>query len=1380
MPRLLKHLVAILFVLIVAGCGGGGCSGCSGCGMTPLPGGFPADNRIENAGSVRLTDSGIKFLQDNVGTLAKTLLASGNGGVLTFNVPETSGSQKILGFINFKYTVCPGGADPNANPPKCVAEIDVGNAPLTVKTQGPHDIVISGKLPIRLRDLPISTSLSDIDVTLTGNQACPGDNADYVQMPVNVDISIEIDTDPSHSRYGYSKVKVVKLDIDQDTLNGSIKICGGILADVIDFLKGLVIGQVTGPLISTLQSQIDSQLCMKANANVDPPCPTGTSDVNGVCRYGNDDKAECASIMLGTDGHIDLGKLLAKISPGTTGGLDILFAAGGQTPSTNNPGITWGDLDPANGGATLGMYGGAQPMPISGCVRLSDVKLPAGIPIPAELYGNTVTDWPANIDGPHVGIAVSERFADYALNGLYNSGLLCIGVTSEVSSFLNSGTFGLLASSLKDLGIQREAQQVAIVIRPGQPPHVKFGNGTDPDKDPLIRVTLKQASLDFYMFSLDRFIRFMTATFDLDVPVNLDVTPSGLAPVIGKLGVDNGKVTNSELLKEDPALIAGALGSIIKGQVGQAIGGGIKPIDLSASLKSLGLTLTIPPSVKGKGSPGLRKLSQDSDNFLGIFATLGLAQAPYVHPPTKTFVEVRSKEIDPKGLRLVTMTPENVPAVRLHLGSTLDDGSREVEWQWKLDEGLYGPWTSDRDVVLRDDWLRVQGRHKLSVRSRAVGDTMSMDEAGTAVELTIDAEPPKVEIGDVADGKVAVRAHDHVAGDKTELRWRLDGGRWSAWQAASATIEVGNAARLSVEARDEDGNVGSTEQALIRGRAPLDAASSSGCGCTVVGQDETPPSRLALVALAVLGAALRVAKRRRAKTIAERALTGAAVAAIAGSFAGCNCGNTVETTPDDTGAGGQAPDAGKLCTTDNSCEQLNPGLVGSYSSVATAPDGSVWVAGYMEADWSDGNTYQWGDLVVGKYANGKVEWVPVDGVPNDDVDTSQYDPKGFRGGQTSPGDDVGLWTSIAIGSGGNPLVAYYDRTNKQLKLAVFDGAKWSVQKVEGQQGSDIGRYAKLVIAGGTPTIAYLVMEPGEKGAVTTKVRVATAGAAVPTEGGWSFEDAVVDKASPCRAQFCSSGTACVVDTRVCTKQLDDKACGAACGTGEACVDQGGGKGACSKVYDKSRIDSYPDAVGDYIAAAAMPSGGIGIAYYDRVHGNLGIARKASGKWTSIIVDGQKADGTDTGDVGVGASLFIDDKGDWHLSYVDGYSEALKYLKVKQGTQVGTPEVADDGLNLGGQKFPDGQHLVGDDSHVFVTPSGEVHISYQDATAGTLHHAVGSAAGDKHNWTVKAVAQEGKFAGAFSSVVQVNGQLQLMNWWRTGGSSVKGDVAFVAP
>ncbi|APR77126.1 Hypothetical protein A7982_02473 [Minicystis rosea] len=155
---LLRHLVAIMAVLIIAGCSGGGCGGggCSSCGgVTALPNGFEPNKRIENAGSVRLTKSGLGFLQSNLGPLAQKLLGgSGNAGVLTFNVPSTSGSTSGI-----EYSVCPGGADPNANPPKCVAEINLATSNLQIQPYADpnhkFNLRITGTLPLRLQNLPL-------------------------------------------------------------------------------------------------------------------------------------------------------------------------------------------------------------------------------------------------------------------------------------------------------------------------------------------------------------------------------------------------------------------------------------------------------------------------------------------------------------------------------------------------------------------------------------------------------------------------------------------------------------------------------------------------------------------------------------------------------------------------------------------------------------------------------------------------------------------------------------------------------------------------------------------------------------------------------------------------------------------------------------------------------------------------------------------------------------------------------------------------------------------------------------------------------------------------------------------------------------------------
>lgn len=861
MPRFFKHLIGIMLVILIAGCAGGGCSsGCSGCGMTPVPGGFQPTDRIENAGSVRLTDSGVTFLEQNLAPLAKQLLGSsgGNGGIIKFPIPE---SEISLGITTG--TVCPGGADENANPPKCVAEIDIGNAQLNIDTSTPHNIKITGPLPIRLANLPINLGfLGNTTAKLTSNGCSTP--SQYADIDLDVDLSIEIDTDPTHARVGYSRVKVIKLDVNQQQMQDSLSFCGGAIGSILNALKGAIFGTLYDGLIGTLGDTLTQQLCQQADPMASPTCPSGTTDVEGVCRYGTDANAECVPILLGTEGRLDLSGALASISPGTTGGLDILFAVGGEGKRPDNSGFAWGDLNPIANGATMGLYGGGEPAPLSGCVKFSDMAIPTGIPIPLELEENTVSNWPAGLAGPHIGIGVAERYANYALNSVYNSGFLCLGISTETVPQLSSGTLSLLASSLKDLGLQREGQQVALVIRPGKPPTATFGNGTDINTDPSLRVLLPQANFDFYIWSTDRFIRFMTATFDLDVPINLAVTPDGLLPVLDKIGVKNGVVTNSELLREDPAVIASSLQGLLGGLAGQFLGG-ISPIDISGALASTGLTLTIPESVEGQGSPGLRKLTRDNDNYLGIFATLGVAGASPL-APNQTTVSLVGKDVDPAGVRLATIVENNAPAVKIQMSSPLDNGVNQVEYSYRVDKGAWKPFRSERAVTVRDEWLRLQGKHTISARSRVKGHPESMDVKPAEIDVVIDVEAPVITIGETEAALAPVFVEDKVSGGtEPHVRYRLDDGAWSDWKLASEikSVDVGEAAELTVEAKDDEGNVATASQALIRGRA---IATGAGCGCTVVGEDSSTNNAAWFLALGVAGAALRMARRRSDKS----------------------------------------------------------------------------------------------------------------------------------------------------------------------------------------------------------------------------------------------------------------------------------------------------------------------------------------------------------------------------------------------------------------------------------------------------------------------------------------------------------------------------------
>ena len=1370
MLRLFKRLLVALALVVFAGCSGGGCtSGCACGGVEPLAEGFDPASRIENAAAVRITDSGFGFLEQNVGTLASTLLGSGtNGGVLTFEIPSTSGST-----LGISYNLCPAGPNPNGNPPSCVAEIDLGNAQLQIDPGNPHNIQIHGPLPIRVQRLPINITYLFIpdsaNMVLSGN-GCSSP-ASFADIDLVADISIEVDTDVNHSRYGYSRVRIGAVDIpNQSQVSGAINFCGGGFSNfILGALKGLIVPMLMDQLVGTLGAQLESALCQQANPALNPPCPTGTSDVDGVCRYGNDPSAECASIILGLDGHIDAGALMASFSPGTRGAFDFLLAAGGHSLRDDGSGLHWGDLNATPSGApgaTLGMYGGAEPRPTSKCVPLSTAPLPTGIPIPDELLANGIAGWPAGTPGPHVGIALSERFTNYALAQVYNSGALCLGIGGDLVAQLTSNlvAIGIGAPSMTEVGWQKTAQQLAIAIRPQTPPVITFGNGTDLATDPLLRVTAQQWAFDFYMWSLDRFVRVFTATFDLDIPLNLEVTPDGLQPVLENIGVTNGVVTNSTLIREDPQKIATSLSDLLGSLVGQFVGGSLPVVDLNSSLASTGLELVIPDTVDGQGSPGLRKLSKGSDNYLGIFAALALAPAAQASvDTTMSYVSFDPGNLGWDGSERV------LPEAVFDLGVDAMGGSARVEWQYRVDTQPWHPFRASRTLVIRDPWLATEGKHIVSVRARVGGDYRSIDRTPATFELDVDSSPPVVHIAH-DDGRVTVTADDAVSGDATQVRVRLGQTAangvvawhaWSEWARADdfEAFAPGDNDVVEVEAQDETGHIATTSQALIRGRGPSDAG---GCQCAI----DRPASGGGFGAgwLALAGAAVALGRRfgrprspvrsKRARRPWLKAAAGLLVVLLPSLFVGCSCGEEEVT---ETG-----------CRATGTCLALNPGLIGAYTSAVTDGGGNIWVAGYLEADWQSG--FSWGDLVVGSYDGTNVAWSIVDGVPAEPpVNPNIYDPQGFRGGQTEAGDDVGLWTSIALDPTGQPAVAYYDATNHALRYASSAGGVWAVGVVVQGAAADYGRYAKLLFQNGLPLIAYQFTESGADGTVASGVRLATGSAAAADQAQWTFEDVALEPATPCRARFCSTGTACVASTGTCIDKRPD--CSPGCASGEQCVDVGGAP-QCEAVFSVAQLDSYPDASGLYVSMAARPGGGVGIAFYDRVHGNVVAASKNGADWTTVIADGESG-GTNIGDKGIGLSLAIDLDGHYHLAYVDGLSEAVDYVRVTDGATPGTVEVVDTGLGN------DGQHLVGDDSNIVVTQGGEIHITYQDATTGVLRYAVGTPANGAHAWSVNDITQEG-FAGAFSRQLDTANGPRIVNWWRVATPAAKGEVRVVAP
>jgi hypothetical protein len=1390
-----KRLGAIGFVLVVLACSsGGGCSsGCAGCGVTPLAGGFPKSGVIDNSAAARVTRHGLDFLGANLGTIAGKAL--GSNGPLTFPIGKSSSNFTVA-----SATICDG---PNSS--QCVAQINIAGAKLALTAVHPDSLTISGTVPVRVQDIPVDVYIAGfktctIHVSVGNGGSCDANTA-YVDVPVDVTLPFIAET--IAPRDGYTKIDAANAQVNANISTGMVNFCGGLCASIAGALKSYIVGQITSPLQSQLKNALQSQLCTKTNPNVSPGCPTGTHDNGGTCYYDSQ-PSTCVPTELGTDGHVDLSGFLASISPGTAGGLDFVLAAGGNgiasiDPTTNTP--------DAQNGLTLALLGGALPVPQSGCVPPYDNKIPTGIPIPDELQSNTVAPWPQGDNGPDLGISLAGRYLNYAMGSVYNSGTLCLGVSTEQFAQLQSGLLSVLIPSIKRLSFEQKPAPVAITTRPQAPPTIKIGGGTDIKTDPLLLITLPQFSIDFYVWSMDRFVRAMTFTGDLSIPVNLStaVDPQknpngGILPSLGDIGVANAKVTNSDLLVDDPTVIASGLGSLLGGIASQFLGS-IKPIDLSSSLSSYGLAMTIPDG-------GIRKLTKGSDDYLAIFGDLGLASANAVQQ-ADVQARILDKKVFPEAMTLATADRAKNPKLHVLFGSSLDNGSNAVEYSYAIDQGTHSQWSSARDFTIQNDSLFLQGKHTLNVWARLHGEELSQSAQPAQVPFTIDVLPPSLDLKVNDDGSLHVGAWDIVSAQSAlRMRYRTTdsagkAGNWTEWASVAdvpASVLSG-VASVAVEAQDEEGNVGSQSSDLIRGRPdPTLGAAGGGCGCTTVGSASSNHGLWGSLPL-LGGLAWLFARRRRhaKKTTARRGETPRApfadapemprrgrirtMSLVIGGFAlagaanpGCNCGSTAN--PNACGS-----DCLQTCD-----DPLPQGLIGAYTSVAVAKDGTIWVAGYND---SDGNKTLYGDLVAGKWdaAKGAVQWTSVDGVPAvPQGECPAATPTGWRGGVEDAGDDVGLWTSMVLDANGNPMVAYYDATHTQLKFVTYDGSKWGTPYVlSGKASTDQGRYVKMITVNNNPVVAFLALEAGTAG--HTKSRVVVGRAQNPTPQSatdWKFEDAAVDDTGPCLPQFCTSGQACLTTTGgvtgVCTATVSG--CQPACGTGQACISQNNAS-ACVAVLDSSSYTpSYPNAFGDYVSLA-NGSNGLGLVVYDRFHGNLVGVSNAGGKWTATILDGQTGSGqttVDTGDDGIAASLAITSNGDWHVTYVNGIQERLQYLLWPggQGTPL-APEVIDDGYN-NGAPYPDGQHIVGDDAAIQVDGSGNVTVAYQDSTAGVLRLATGApSSGGAHKWTSKSVAQQGKFAGFFPRYI--SGTAQVANWWRSSDRSQQtesGDVTLVTP
>ena len=1279
----LNLMLSALFI-ITMGCGGVG-GGCGACGsVQPLPGGkLPAGQTVEGGAQIRVTQAGFAKLTSILPGLINQQFTGG------FCVPSGGVGGSALGAdycYNNQGTCTPG----------CNVSVALNPGGLTLQVTNQQTLrvnisaTLSTSLPIRGRVLGFSVG----SCTLNISTPSLGGSADiaFGIKPADGELEIRL------------------AQINNLQLNMNINGCG-ILGDIADIAVDLL-----DDIINSFVGQFALDLLTPAINDI----------IQGILPS-----------PLGIAGMMDVGNMLEGISPGTEGLLEARIVPGGYVNLDSQlRGMSLGVITGMNADEDITTRTGMRP---DGVPFASEPSLCVP-PIPTPQFGSPPANLPItsrstftlNPAGEFNGMpepaadlamGLSETFLDLAGHHLVTSGGMCLGVGTSYINQLNVGTIGILVPSLGELTSGTGHDPLLMVTRPQKALDFTIGDNTP--TSPALTIGINHMEVDFYAFLYERYVRAFTLDLTMNVGVNLEFEqlpgmPAVIKPTLVGISADAVTLTvlNSEFVRETPQHLEMVLPSVF---------------DLVTPL--LGNLPSIPvPTFAGftLNNLSIQKVTTTQDDFLAIYASLGASALMRQLGQQDEFAKAAVFEMDrsiagtptqsngtAKLAKVVTPEPERIRKSLMHIeGGAMpevtfqvdrfDSSGRELEWTYNLNGGMYRPYEAvpAGQLLVRDRAFAWQGKYGVGLKSRVKGDyrTVSyeavtpviIDSVGPTVateKMFWDEDTLKVPMFDIVSEHTLSYAFGKPGDDAPSSEW-FKGGTVELTRALIDTYVVDQ--ELVVFAKDE---VGNTTIAMV---APFHGQSgSSGCACQTSGVPSAGGVALVLfVGLMVFG---RRGRAKRMVVLFRRHRMGRVVSTfglwlgasvVISLTPGCSCGDPAEKSCEvaaDCGPDFCAEGELAYCI-DNTCvcsDDIPPGKIGPYSDVAAGKDGSIWVSAYAQSH---------GDLVVARAEPGRIpveSWEWVDGIPDGPITIPDSN---IRGGIEAAGEDVGMYTSIAVGNDGSPMVTYFDRDTSSLKFAQKIGDVWQKHTISkgtgpslGEQGELIGMYSSLSLRSddGRPGVAYLVHVRDATNGARAQVRYASAQTTTPTQASdwqiWTVDSAPLPPPDP----------------------------------------------------NNPNIYPLPEGLGLFVDSGRMPNQAPVVVYYDRTNGDLKLAKfnVGSGQFGAPV----RLDGANV-DAGWSPSVAIDAQGVVHVAYVGSTQDDLKYITDAAGAM---PQIVDDGYRLVGQTV-DGLpkpefHFVGDDASLVLANGTLPMIAYQDATTQELLLATQQSDG---SWTHISVAGAG--------------------------------------
>lgn len=841
--------------------------------MDPIPGGFDPAARIERAAQVRLSPTGMDFLESRFSDLVNAYARQSCGSPADVPCPQSFGTsceparsicvdgagvpQPVVGFA-IDYTtqgsavVCRDDVnDPNRR--DCYAWLRLEGLALTPEAPNRVRAAVTSRLVSTVIPIRYANSILDLDCIVTLDSATAGSPLQDIELVMELGAW----TGPAGTSDGQLQLNLLEvnavipdedLTVSGDPIHGGAGdalACGGLNA--LGSLKAALISQLTDELGSIIEGQLDEAFGWTCGTPADRACPASTTcNADGFCEYAG----RVVPSELGLEGRADFGSLLGGLGGARAAETDLAFLIGGQSTA-----------DPQ--GFTVGALGGAELVNLDpACAQdLPSPRLRPTFATPPALPtdGQADLDFDGTPETPYmVAAGISEAFMDQVMWSLYGSGLFCQRISATEVDLLNTGSLGLLVPSLGQITHADKypwaVYPASLTLTPTREPVVRLGSGqlntsgSSPELvDPLLEVVLDDVRIDFYALLEERWLRLMTIQADITLGLGATVNPANeIEIVIGDLAqaVTDVHVSNADLLAETPQELADAIPALIQLALPQ-ITGAIPSIPLPGAASLGGFDLQV-LGVRGvpSASPGLY------DNA-AVYANLDFipSLAGNLRASVQTMAEVA-------GLQLPELDQMSAPGgalpstLRLNVsGAAADAGA--LEYQVRVDGGLWSSFVRGPQVSLRRASLSVPGHHTVEVRARLVSDYRSLDPTPVVLDVVVDPEPPRLEVRSWAETGLRVRTWDRVSRGAVDLVLVAGDTVRPLEPDAEGRVQVPELAvpgALSVRATDEQGLV--AEVAVRAGgvmQVPqVNEVEAAGCTCRGQSPGRGGPAGLAL------------------------------------------------------------------------------------------------------------------------------------------------------------------------------------------------------------------------------------------------------------------------------------------------------------------------------------------------------------------------------------------------------------------------------------------------------------------------------------------------------------------------------------------------------